>query len=73
MECDDARTALYWAEMKLGLALVPESIAKLARNCRIIPVDYLAWETQMALIWLKDKELRPILKEFISVIKEGWK
>ena len=73
MECDDARTALYWAEMKLGLALVPESIAKLARNCRIIPVDYPAWETQMALIWLKGKELRPILKEFISVIKEGWK
>ena len=70
MDCDDARTALYWAEMKLGLALVPESIAGLARNCWQVPVDYPAWETQMALIWLQGKEVKPIIKEFIGQFKE---
>ncbi|WP_178196931.1 LysR family transcriptional regulator [Ligilactobacillus sp. Marseille-Q7487] len=73
VRCDDARTAIRWAEMNMGLALVPSSIAKLNAKglTRIIPVKQDSWKTQMALIWPKDKLTTPLMKKFIAQFSES--
>lgn len=69
MTCDDARTTIRWAEMGMGVALVPASIAALETKCQIIEIDYEPWQTQMALIWLEEVELTPLLKNFIEKLE----
>lgn len=71
VRCDDARTAIHWAEMQMGLALVPASIAKLnAKHATcIIPVKQNSWKTKMALVWPKDKEITPLMQKFIAQFK----
>lgn len=68
VRCDDARTAMRWAEMQMGLALVPESIAKLnsRSTTKIIPVNQSSWKTKMALVWPKDRLMTPLLEKFIA-------
>lgn len=55
VKCDDARTAILWSQKGMGIALVPESIAKLYANGQSIPVAYAAWNTHLQLIWPKEK------------------
>lgn len=51
---DDARTALQMAQNGLGVALVPESAAGLARDLNVRPIDAPSLSTQLHLIKRRD-------------------
>lgn len=53
VKCDDSRTAILWAKNQMGVALVPESIAKLYAQNQYLPVDHFNWETHLQLVWRK--------------------
>lgn len=67
--CDDARTAVQWANAKLGVALVPESVATayLGTGMQIHPINYQPWRTQIQLIWPDTVIASPILEKFIEI------
>lgn len=67
VECDDARTAIRCAESQLGVALIPETCAQryAHTNVKLIPVAHSAWQTQLALVWKKQKQ-SAILQRFIN-------
>ena len=67
VKCDDARTAIYWAKLELGVALVPASCAKNYTNGRIIPINYPGWNTQLTLIWLKNSNKSPLILKLIEL------
>lgn len=61
VKCDDARTAILWAEQGMGIALVPESIAKVYSPNNYVLINHQSWQTHLQLIWLK-RQLSPLLK-----------
>lgn len=67
VKCDDARTAIYWAKLEMGVALVPASCAKNYTNGRIIPINYPGWNTQLTLIWLKNSNKSPLILKLIEL------
>ncbi|AWI06433.1 LysR family transcriptional regulator [Clostridium drakei] len=69
-KCDDARTALLWADSGIGLALVPKSAIKLVNNSNLsyIEIDESELETRVAAIWLKNQSLSEAAKYFVNVI-----
>lgn len=67
IKCDDARTAIYWAKLEMGVALVPASCAKNYTNGRIIPINYPGWNTQLTLIWLKNSNKSPLILKLIEL------
>lgn len=70
VKCDDARTAITWAKRKMGIALVPESIASTYAPEDMIPVDHAGWQTHLQLVWRKDKQLTPLLERVIDLLVE---
>lgn len=70
--CDDARTAVQLANTKLGIALVPESVAAayLGMGMTVHPVNYAGWRTQVKLIWPKTSAKSPLLKLFIHLFHD---
>lgn len=68
VKCDDARTAIRWADRGMGVALVPESIAKCDAHRAIVPVDYPAWNTHVQVIWKKDGAVRPVISRLIALL-----
>lgn len=69
-KCDDARTALLWADSGIGLAIVPKSSIKLVNNSDLsyIKIDESELETRVAAIWLKNQNLSEAAKYFLDVI-----
>ncbi|AKA72436.1 LysR family transcriptional regulator [Clostridium scatologenes] len=69
-KCDDARTALLWADSGIGLAIVPKSAIKLVNNSDLsyIEIDESELETRVAAIWLKNQSLSEAAKYFLNVI-----
>ncbi|WPC43233.1 LysR family transcriptional regulator [Clostridium sp. JS66] len=69
-KCDDARTALLWADSGIGLAIVPKSAIKLVNNSDLsyIEIDESELETRVAAIWLKNQNLSEAAKYFLNVI-----
>ncbi len=65
--CDDARTAIHWADKGLGIALVPESIALTYAKSKIIPVKHTNWITHLNLVWRKDREVTPLIEKIIEM------
>lgn len=65
--CDDARTAIHWADEGLGIALVPESIALTYAKGKIIPVKHANWTTHLNLVWRKDREVTPLMQKLIEM------
>ncbi|HJA27005.1 MAG TPA: LysR family transcriptional regulator [Candidatus Limosilactobacillus intestinigallinarum] len=72
VRCDDARTAIRWADRGMGVALVPESIARCDAHQVITPVDYPAWNTHVQLVWKKDEPLRPVIRHLIDLLAENY-
>lgn len=70
--CDDARTAIQWANTKIGVALVPESVAHayLGAGMQIHPINYAGWRTQVDLIWTPLKDSEPLLQKFITFMTQ---
>lgn len=65
--CDDARTAIHWADEGLGIALVPESIALTYAKSKLIPVKHTNWITHLNLVWRKDREVTPLMEKIIEM------
>ena len=68
VKCDDARTAIRWADGGMGVALVPESIARCVAHHTIVPVDYPSWNTHVQVIWKKSGTVRPVIKRLIELL-----
>lgn len=64
--CDDARSAMQWAEAGLAAAIFPQSMQGLCSRLQVCPIDEDALRTQILLIWRKDEPLRPIAQSFLQ-------
>lgn len=69
IKCDDARTAINWADQGMGIALVPESIAKKYSQSKIVLVDHDNWESHLDLVWKKDRQVKPVIQKVIDLYK----
>lgn len=67
VKCDDARTAILWADQGMGVALVPESIARAYAKNEFVVVDHSSWITHLELVWRKDKTVTPIMRKVIDM------
>ncbi|MGN1279644.1 MAG: LysR family transcriptional regulator substrate-binding protein, partial [Limosilactobacillus sp.] len=68
VRCDDARTAIRWADRGMGVALVPESIAGEYAHQTVVPIDYPAWNTHVQLVWKKERTMRPVISRLIALM-----
>ncbi len=68
VRCDDARTAILWADRGMGVALVPESIAGEYAHSTVVPIDYPAWNTHVQLVWKKERVMRPVIRHLIELM-----
>ncbi|MFQ7322851.1 MAG: LysR family transcriptional regulator substrate-binding protein, partial [Lactobacillus delbrueckii] len=51
----------------LGIALVPESIAKTYAKGHIYPIDLAKWRTRLQLVWRKDRVVTPLMRQIIAL------
>lgn len=51
VKCDDAQTAITWANAGLGIALVPSRIVQNLANQPQYPIKYNGWQSQIELVW----------------------
>ncbi|MCH4004525.1 MAG: LysR family transcriptional regulator [Lactobacillus crispatus] len=68
VKCDDSRTAITWAKRKMGVALVPESIATTYAQENMIVIKHANWITHLQLVWRKDHRVTPLMKKIIAAI-----
>lgn len=68
VKCDDSRTAITWAKRKMGVALVPESIATTYAQENMIAIKHANWITHLQLVWRKDHQVTPLMKKIIASI-----
>lgn len=66
--CDDARTAVQWAEARMGVAIVPRSVAEQATGVTIHvrPIRYQPWRTTLKIVWPADITPSPLVQRFID-------
>lgn len=62
--CDDARSAMQWAEEGLATAIFPQSMQSLCSRLRVQPLEEPTLETKILLIWRKNEPPRPIVQSF---------
>ena len=66
--CFDSRTEITWAKIKLGVALVPESIETTYAQENMIAIKHANWITHLQLVWRKDHQVTPLMKKIIDAI-----
>lgn len=66
VKCDDSRTAILWAQQKMGVALVPISIANLYAKNEFVPINHDSWETHLQLVWRKGR-MSPLIRKIINL------
>lgn len=64
--CDDARDALLWAKEGLATAIFPQSMQDLCSGLCVRTLDEKELETEIVLIWRKDKKLPSIVRDFLD-------
>ena len=64
--CDDARSAMQWAEAGLAPAIFPQSMQGLCSRLQVCPIEEDALRTQILLIWRREEPLRPIAQSFLQ-------
>lgn len=66
--CDDARTAVQWADARMGVALVPRSVAEQISGVQtaIYPINYRPWRTTLQVVWPANREPSPLVQRFID-------
>lgn len=68
MTCDDARTAMHWADRQIGVALVPRSLAETYASDQVL-VRSLAdrrFDTQLALVTTTESMATPLVAGFMD-------
>lgn len=65
--CDDARTAIHWADEGLGVALVPKSIAQAYAKSNIVSIKHAHWITHLNIVWRKDRQVTPLMERIIEM------
>ena len=65
--CDDARTAIHWADEGLGIALVPQSIAQTYAKSSIVSIKHAHWVTHLNIVWRKDRQVTPLMEKIIEM------
>lgn len=50
VKCDDARTAVTWANAGMGIAIVPQSIAISYAKQPVTTIDYANWNSDIQLV-----------------------
>ncbi len=66
VECGDPNTALQLAENKIGIAIIPESMAKKKTNYIITKIDNEIFKTKIILIKSKQKKLSEVSQKFFD-------
>ena len=66
-ECDDARTALAWAEEGLGTAIFPCSMKPLCTRTATRTIKAPELETEIFLAWKKSRHEAELLKPFLAL------
>ncbi|WP_203641396.1 LysR family transcriptional regulator [Levilactobacillus andaensis] len=66
--CDDARTAVQWANNRMGVAIVPQSVAEEVSGIgtAVRPIRYQPWRTTLKLVWPEQITPSPLLQRFID-------
>ncbi|WP_225428294.1 LysR family transcriptional regulator [Levilactobacillus enshiensis] len=66
--CDDARTAVQWANNRMGVAIVPRSVAEGVSGVGTVvrPIRYQPWRTTLKLVWPEQLAPSPLLQRFID-------
>jgi DNA-binding transcriptional LysR family regulator len=73
VKCDDARTAIMWANQGMGIAVVPQLIAQTYAEQPLTMVDYPAWNSQVEVVWQSGARLSPLTRRFINLLVENKK
>lgn len=68
VKCDDARTAIMWANAGMGIAIVPKLIAQSFAKFPLITIDHPEWDSKITVVWEKDSHLKPINRRFIELL-----
>ncbi len=68
MTCDDARTAMHWANHQIGVALVPRSLAETYRgdNVRLRSLADRRFETHLAIATTPESLATPLVAGFMA-------
>lgn len=66
--CDDARTAVQWAESRMGVAVVPQSVAEQTSGAQtaVRLIRYQPWRTTLKMVWPEQITPSPLLQRFID-------
>ncbi|WP_367295530.1 LysR family transcriptional regulator [Levilactobacillus yonginensis] len=66
--CDDARTAVQWAEARMGVAIVPHSVAEQVSGPQtsVRLIRYQPWRTTLKLVWSAEITPSPLVQRFID-------
>ncbi|SYW00635.1 Transcriptional regulator, LysR family [Oenococcus oeni] len=72
VRCDDARTALDWAKVGFGTAIVPKSAILQVENEGEKDIEFReikekALETQLAIMWRRDDSFNPLTENFLKM------
>jgi len=73
MTCDDARTAMHWANLQVGVALVPRSLAETYDSGEVL-IRSLAdqrFKTQLALVTTPESLATPLVAGFVDQFKQA--
>ncbi|SMC16037.1 DNA-binding transcriptional regulator, LysR family [Clostridium acidisoli DSM 12555] len=70
-ENEDARAVLLWVNAGIGIGIVPKSAANLipSLNLKYIEINELSLKTNPAVVWLKNRYLSDVVKNFIDIFK----
>lgn len=70
-ENEDARAVLLWVNAGLGIGIVPKSASNLipSLNLKYIEINELSLKTNPAVVWLKNRYLSDVVKNFIDIFK----
>lgn len=72
VKCDDARTAIAWANAGMGVAIVPQLIAKTYARQPMTIIDYAGWNSRIQVVWRRGTTLTPVTQRFIQILtKKG--
>lgn len=68
VKCDDARTAITWANNGMGIAIVPQLAAQTWSTQPLTPIDYPSWDSCIQVVWQKDASLNQVTTKFIKLL-----
>ncbi|AGK96141.1 LysR family transcriptional regulator [Clostridium pasteurianum] len=70
-ENEDARSVLLWAHTEIGIGILPKSAANLipGLDLKYIEIDELSLRTRPAVVWVKNRYLSDVARNFIESFK----